>query len=113
MILILVVIIVGLFVSQAYCQDIQQAIKEVAKNYTDNGALGNSLIAGFSLGGLIGGFLFGSIGFVAFIYGKRNAKFRPMIIGVLLMAYPYFIRNAIAVYLVGVVFSVALFIFRE
>ena len=113
MILILLVIIIGLFTSQAYCQDIQQAIKEVAKNYTDTGASGNSLIAGFSLGGLIGGFLFGSIGFVAFIYGKRNTEFRPMIIGIFLMAYPYFIRNTIAVYLVGIVLIATLFIFRE
>ncbi|MFH1868148.1 MAG: hypothetical protein ABH843_04170 [Candidatus Omnitrophota bacterium] len=113
MIVILSVIIVCLFASQAHCQDIQNTINEVAKNYTGNGALKNGLIAGFSLGGLIGGFLFGGIGFIAFIYGKRNLVFRTLTIGILLMAYPYFVRNTIAVYLVGAALTAALFIFRE
>ena len=36
----------------------------------------------------IGGFLFSSIGFVAFVYGKRMHIWRPMFIGLALMAYP-------------------------
>ena len=62
---------------------------------------------------LIGGIIFGSIGFAAFIYGKKQASFKPMIIGITLMAYPYFIPNTIAMYAVGVLLAAALFVFRD
>lgn len=62
---------------------------------------------------LIGGFLFGSIGFVAFVYGKKQASWKPMLIGGLLLAYPYFVSNTIALYAVGVILTAALFIFRD
>jgi len=51
-------------------------------------------IAGFttminlSAANLIGGFVFGSIGFVAFIYGKRMNLWKPMFLGIGLMIYP-------------------------
>ena len=35
----------------------------------------------------------GSIGFVAFVYGKRMARLPHMIAGIVLMAYPYFVTN--------------------
>ncbi len=60
---------------------------------------------------LIGGLIFGTIGFVAFVYGKKQASFKCMGIGVALMAYPYFIPNTIAVYVIGVVLTAALFLF--
>ena len=66
-----------------------------------------------SLANLISGLLFGSIGFVAFVYGKRQSNFKIMGIGALLIGYPYFIFNTIAVYLIGIALTVALFIFRE
>lgn len=62
---------------------------------------------------LICGVLFGGIGFVAFVYGKKRASFKPMVIGVLLMGYPYFISNAVALYLIGIILTAALFIFRD
>lgn len=111
--MLLIVSLIILLVSQGYCQDTQQAIGELTEIYTGSKAPGNNLIGGFSLSGLIGGVLFGGIGFVAFIYGKRNTEVRPMIIGILLMGYPYFIRNTIVLYLAGVVLTVALFAFRE
>jgi len=37
--------------------------------------------------------LVGSIGFVAFAYGKKQARVPHMIAGVILMAYPYFVTN--------------------
>ena len=60
----------------------------------------------------MGGILFGSIGFGAFIYGKKQASIKPMIIGGALMAYPYFIPNTILLCLIGAVLTGALFIFR-
>ena len=87
---------------------------QVAEIYTGSeGGPGSNLIAGFSLGGLIGGLLFGCVGFVAFMYGKKNQEFRPMIVGLFLMGYPYFLKNTIVLYLVGVVLISALFVWRE
>ena len=67
----------------------------------------------FNGANLIGGLLFGSIGFVAFIYGKRMHVWKPMLIGLSLMVYPYFVANDLAVFVIGAVGTTALFLFRE
>ncbi|MBI4244928.1 MAG: hypothetical protein HY606_12635 [Planctomycetes bacterium] len=61
----------------------------------------------------IGSFFFGSIGFVAFVYGKRNLKIRPMIVGILLMIYSYFTDSTVLVFTIGVSLTAVLYIFRE
>ena len=58
---------------------------------------------------LLAGLLFGSIGFVGFIYGKRTSRLKPMIIGLLLMAYPYFVENTLALCGIGLAGTAALF----
>ncbi|MCA9406668.1 MAG: hypothetical protein KC684_09025 [Candidatus Omnitrophica bacterium] len=63
--------------------------------------------------GLIGGFIFSGIGFVAFIYGKKNTEYKPMMIGIALMVYPYFLRGTLALYLVGIGLTAILYFFRE
>jgi hypothetical protein len=72
-----------------------------------------SAVPVFSGANLIGGLIFGSIGFVAFIYGKRMHVWKPMFLGLALMAYPYFVENDIALFAIGVVGTAALFLFRE
>lgn len=67
----------------------------------------------FSGANLIGGLLFGSIGFVAFIYGKRMHVWKPMLLGLALMAYPYFVEDEIVLFAIGIVGTAALFLFRE
>jgi len=67
----------------------------------------------FSAANLIGGFVFGSIGFVAFIYGKRMNLWRPMLLGIGLMVYPYFINDDKIMLVIGLVGSTALFFFRD
>ena len=62
---------------------------------------------------LIGNLLFSSIGFVAFIYGKRMNLWKPMFCGLGLMVFPYFVTNTIAMYVIGVVGSAALLLLRE
>ena len=57
--------------------------------------------------------LFGSIGFGAFVYGKKASAFPAIIIGILLMVYPYFVSGAMLMYLVGSVLCVALYLMRE
>ena len=111
--IILVAIAIILFASLGYCQDTQEMVGQVAKAFTGSDSSGNDLIAGFSLGGLIAGILFGCIGFVAFMFGKKNSEFRPMVLGILLMVYPYFIKNTIAMYLVGIALTATLFVWRE
>ena len=67
----------------------------------------------FSAANLIGGLLFGAVGFVAFVYGKRQSAIRAMVIGVALMAFPYFVSNSIVMYGIGAVLTVALFVFKD
>ncbi len=54
--------------------------------------------------------IFGSIGFGAFIYGKKQSNFKALVIGVILMVYPYFVSNSIALFATGVVLTVLLFV---
>lgn len=67
----------------------------------------------FSSANLIGGLLFGSIGFVAFIYGKRMHVWKPMLLGLALMAYPYFVQNDVVLFVIGAIGTAALFLFRD
>lgn len=67
----------------------------------------------FSSANLIGGLLFGSIGFVAFIYGKRMHVWKPMLLGIALMAYPYFVENEISLFAIGIIGTAALFLLRD
>jgi hypothetical protein len=62
---------------------------------------------------IIGYILFGGIGFVAFSYGRKNMLFRPMIIGLALMLYPYFVPGTLGIYLIGIALTVALYFWRD
>ena len=62
---------------------------------------------------LFGCIIFGAIGLSAFIYGKKNALWRPMVIGIALMMYPYFFSKTLLIYLVGAAFTAALFLWRD
>lgn len=68
---------------------------------------------GLSGASLIGGLLFGSIGFVAFVYGKRMSLWRMMICGIILMVYPYFVENVTVSLIIGAVGTLALFFLRD
>jgi len=65
-----------------------------------------------TIANIIGGILFGGIGFVALVYGKKQGSPKAMIFGALLMLYPYFITNSILLYSVGSGLTIALFFFR-
>jgi hypothetical protein len=51
---------------------------------------------------LLWGLLFGSIGVGFFIYGKRQSMVVPLVCGLALMVYPYFVANAWLLLLIGV-----------
>ena len=57
--------------------------------------------------------VFSIIGFGAFRYGKRDGRWQPMVIGMVLMAFPYFVSSGLWLYLVGAALTVGLFIFRD
>jgi len=61
---------------------------------------------------LLAGVLFGSIGCGAFIYGKRRASAIHMILGAVLIAYPYFVATVPMLIGIGVALTAALFVFK-
>jgi hypothetical protein len=62
---------------------------------------------------LFAGLLFSSIGFVGFVYGRKMSAWRPMFLGIALMAYPYFIEDTITICAIGLAGSAALVYFRD
>lgn len=56
---------------------------------------------------LFWGVLFGSIGLGYFVYGKRQGAMLPLLCGVGLMAFPYFVTETWLVLLVGAALAAA------
>ncbi|MCA9402699.1 MAG: hypothetical protein KC897_02865 [Candidatus Omnitrophica bacterium] len=97
----------------AFAQDSQEVLGQALQAYTGSDAGSTGLTGGISAWGLLGGMLFSGVGFVAFVYGKKNAELRPMLIGIALLVYPYLVRGTLMIYLVGAGLSAALYFFRE
>ncbi len=51
------------------------------------------------------GLIFGSIGTVYMIYGKRESSPIHIIVGAILVVYPYLFSNAILVFIAGVILT--------
>lgn len=62
---------------------------------------------------LFASMLFGIIGLAAFVYGKKQMFWRPLVIGVALMAYPYFVTQLGWLYLIGAGLCAALYLWRD
>jgi hypothetical protein len=56
------------------------------------------------------GILTGAVGVGYFIYGKRQAKFVPLIAGMLLCVYPYFVDGVLWLVVIGAALMAAPFI---
>ena len=54
-----------------------------------------------SLAPLLWGVVFSSVGLGYFIYGKRQGAPMPLVCGIALMVFPYFVSNSWAMVLVG------------
>ncbi len=52
---------------------------------------------------LIWGMVFGAIGLGFFIYGKKQKEVVPLITGIVLFMFPYFISNVYLLVIVGVI----------
>jgi hypothetical protein len=62
---------------------------------------------------LFAALIFGLIGLVAFNYGRKNTLFVPMVTGLGLMVFPYFVSQTWAVYLVGTSLCGVLYFWRD
>ena len=54
---------------------------------------------------LLFGLLFGSIGTVYMIYGKRQSSVIHIVIGAILVVYPYLFSNAILIFITGAILT--------
>ena len=61
---------------------------------------------------LLWGLLFGSIGLGFFLYGKKQGQIMPLISGLLLMAYPYFVSNTPLLVAIGVALTATPYFIR-
>lgn len=55
-----------------------------------------------SASALFGGLIFSGIGFWLFREGKRRTNFHVLIIGIVMMIYPYFITSEKGVWFIGI-----------
>jgi hypothetical protein len=62
---------------------------------------------------MIWAFLFSAIGFVYFVYGKKQVVFTPMLIGLSLMIYPYFVSDTVWLVVIGAVLTAIPYFFRN
>ena len=60
---------------------------------------------------LLWGVVFGSVGLAYFVYGKKQQRFVPLLCGIALMAFPYFISNVVLLVVIGLVLSAVPYFF--
>ncbi|MCA9522492.1 MAG: hypothetical protein KC609_16045 [Myxococcales bacterium] len=58
-----------------------------------------------SLETMVWALVFGSVGLAYFLYGKRQKKSIPLICGLLLMAFPYFVTRRLPLIAIGVLLT--------
>jgi len=56
--------------------------------------------------------VFGAVGLAYFVYGKKQQRFIPLLCGIGLLAFPYFMSNTFLLVLVGLVLSAIPYFFR-
>ena len=52
---------------------------------------------------LLWGMLFGSIGLGFFVYGRKQRRVVPLVCGLVLMIFPYFVSNIVLLVIIGIV----------
>jgi hypothetical protein len=75
--------------------------------------IGSSGAYSFSMAPFMGGLIFGAVGLMAFIYGKKNRSWKPMAIGAALMGFPYVITSTLWTYVVGIGLCLLLYFWRD
>jgi len=72
-----------------------------------------SLFMGLSMWGIFLGFIFSMVGLAFFRIGKKDRDMKYMVLGVILMVYPYFVTNTIYIILIGLFLSFIPLIFKR
>ncbi len=63
--------------------------------------------------GVLSSVLFGGIGSAALLYGHRQARWKPMVIGALLVALSYLAKDTAVIWLAGSALTGSLWWFRD
>jgi hypothetical protein len=61
---------------------------------------------------LLWGLLFGSVGFGYFLYGKKQSAVVPLVCGIALMIFPYFVSNVLILVVVGIALAALPYFYR-
>lgn len=61
---------------------------------------------------LLWGVVFGAVGLAYFVYGKKQQRFVPLLCGIGLMVFPYFVSNTVLLVVVGLALSAIPYFFR-
>ncbi len=78
-----------------------------------NMLLGSAGASAFSMAKIIAWLIFGAIGFGVFIYGKKERSFKPLVVGIALMGYPYFVNSTFWLYAAGAGLCLLLYFWRD
>ncbi len=62
------------------------------------------------MSGFVFGIFSGAVGMAYIVYGKRQTKFMPIIAGVMLCIYPYFVESWLWLGVIGAILLVAPFV---
>jgi hypothetical protein len=64
-------------------------------------------------GSLFAAIVFGAVGLAAFLHGRRTGAIMPVLAGVTLMAYPYFVTDTTLSIAIGLGLCGLLYVFRD
>lgn len=78
-----------------------------------NMLLGPAGASAFSLIKIVAWIIFGAVGFAAFVYGKKERNFKPLVVGIALMGYLYFVNGTFWLYAIGVGLCLVLYFWRD
>ena len=92
-------------------QEINSALSSYGINLANYGITSSGF--NFSWPSLIGGFIFGIIGLYAFNHGRKERNYKPVVIGLVLMVYPYFVSNVMLMYGIGIGITSLLYFWRD
>lgn len=87
----------------------EQTMNTVLSTY----GISPSVTSSFTFANIMAWVIFGLIGMFAFKYGRKEKSYKPLIIGVVLMVYPYFVSNTIVLYAVGIVLTSLLYFWKD
>ena len=89
----------------------EQTLNSVLKAYGIANPLSSG--GGFNWWNIVAGFIFGIVGWYAIVHGNKEKKYRPMVIGLALMIYPYFVSNTFLSISIGIALCAALYYWRD